>query len=154
MIAARLRQIADRDPGATALISGDVAMSYPELIQAGENARSLLTQKGVQPGDFVMVSLPVSIEAAVILAACAESGAIFFPINLAWRKAELSWLISQAPPAIVIVASDDTGRWLDAGVDPHRIALAGEFTAGAVNHPAVNRIFLNEIVVSEFVMSF
>jgi malonyl-CoA/methylmalonyl-CoA synthetase len=153
MIAARLRQIADQDPEARALISGDAAMSYPELLRAAANARRALTDRGIRPGDFVMASLPVSIEAAVIFVACTEAGAIFLPVNPAWRKAELSWLIRQAPPAIVIVSGEGAGRWLETEIDPHRIAGTDQIIVPAADDPVESHPWPPDHVVAAIVTS-
>jgi len=126
VIAGRLRQIAGDHPDAPALMGAGASVSYHELVAAIARVRRLLERRETQPGDFIMVSLPIGLEAASSFFACADLGAIFLAANPAWRQAELSWLIKQAPPAAAIVRSEEARRWLEAGLTPDRIVFADQ----------------------------
>jgi long-chain acyl-CoA synthetase len=126
MITARLRQVAGSDPGAIALIEGDTPMTYAELLRAVAGVRCLLERRGVAAGDVVMLSLPPGWQAVASFFACAELGSLFLPVNPAWRRTELAWVLSQAPPAVVMILRADAERWLDAGLSGDRIVFAEE----------------------------
>jgi long-chain acyl-CoA synthetase len=128
MITARLHRIASQAPGAMALIDRDKPMSYAELGLAVAGVRRLLEQKRVQAGDTVMLSLPPGWQAVATFFACAELGSLFLPVNPAWRQAELAWILSQAPPSVVILARGGDAPWIEAGLAPERIVFADELS--------------------------
>ena len=101
-------------------------MSYAELLRAVTGVRCLLEQRGFTAGDVVMLSLPSGWPAVAGFFACAEFGSLFVPVNPAWHRTELSWVLSQAPPAVVMIPRADAERWLEAGLSRDRIVFAEE----------------------------
>lgn len=99
-------------PGAPALFdvaSGHswtyAAMQHDALCWAGR-----LRAEGVQAGDTVAVLAPNRAETLLLLFACAELGAVLFPMN--WRLAgpELDWQVAHAKPRVVFVDPSFAGR--------------------------------------------
>ena len=123
MVSTRLRELARTHPTATALVAGDSQFSHADLLQAGAEVRQLLEHAGVGRGDVVMISLPFGRRAVSTFVACADLGSIFFPVNTAWRAAELSWLAAQVTPRVVVVKREDTTRWTEAGVAADRFVF-------------------------------
>jgi fatty-acyl-CoA synthase len=76
-----------------------------------------LLADGVQPGDRVAVLAPNRAETLLLLFACAEVGAVLFPMN--WRLAgeELRWQVAHARPKVVYVDPEFAGRLEGASLD-------------------------------------
>lgn len=136
MIAARLHRIARECPDASALVVGETSVTYPDLLRAGAAVRRLLDRSGTNPGDVVMVSLPISFEAVASFVACVDLGAVFLPVNRAWRESEISWLAGRVSPSAVVVRSDDQTRWLEAGIPRERLLCLDRSSLIGMDAPA------------------
>ena len=95
----------------------------PRLLAAIARARRFLQQRQTKPGDLIWVLLPMGFEAVAIFFACADLGGIFLAADPAWRQAELSWLMKQAPPAVAIAPSGEAERWRKAGLTPEHMVF-------------------------------
>ncbi|HBS49407.1 MAG TPA: malonyl-CoA synthase [Rhodobacteraceae bacterium] len=61
---------------------------------------------GVAPGDRVAVQVAKSPEALALYAACAQSGAIFLPLNTAYTVAELAYFVENSEARLLLVDPD------------------------------------------------
>jgi malonyl-CoA/methylmalonyl-CoA synthetase len=68
---------------------------------SGRFAR-LLETLGVEPGDRVAVQVEKSPEAIFLYAACLRYGAIFLPMNTAYQKGEVDYIVADAEPTLVV----------------------------------------------------
>ena len=71
------------------------------------NARSnrlahLLARRGLQPGDRLAVYLANRIEFVDVLLACLKLGVILVPINILYREREISHIVADARPRMVV----------------------------------------------------
>jgi 2,3-dihydroxybenzoate-AMP ligase len=136
---------ADRHPGKTALVSGDVRMSYGELVDRMDAAAGRLLDLGLRPGDRVLVQLPNDWPFVVFTLACFRAGIVPVLALPAHRQHELTHLaghsesVALAVPdevkgfdhqalAAEIAASTPSVRWTfvsgearEGGVDLHAI---------------------------------
>lgn len=134
MIAARLRHIAGGDTDVPALMGAGASLSYAELLTAIARVRRLLERQKTQSGDFIMVSLPLDLEAVATFFSCVDLGAVFIAVNPGWRQAEIAWLLKEVAPAAAIVSSGEDQRWLGAGLAPDKIVfLNPDDSPGAEN---------------------
>lgn len=69
-----------------------------------------LRAEGVRPGDRVALLAPNRAEACLLLFACAELGATFFPMNWRLAEPELAWQLGHAAPRVVFVDPEFAGR--------------------------------------------
>jgi fatty-acyl-CoA synthase len=99
-----------------------------------------LQQAGIRPGDRVAVLAENRGETLALLFACAELGAILFPMNWRLSPAELRWQLDDCTPGVVLVdatnAGGDLGRpalSLDAG--PEAEPLAGATPGSDLDAP-------------------
>lgn len=94
-------EAAARVPGAPALEGPDgTALAYAALAAGAEAAAAALRTQGVLPGDRVVVALPPSLDALLVLLAGARLGAVIVPLH------------PQQPPGAVAAAA----RTLDARI--------------------------------------
>lgn len=136
-------------PGRVALVdrTRDRRLTYAEVDAASESWARALRSLGVQPGDRVAVLAANAIELLVMFGGCLRTGAILVPLN--WRLAapELSRVIADAEPRLLIGESrfrataeealrlaNVSPRWLDLETDaPHILREA----AGEPDRPHV-----------------
>ncbi len=74
------RQV-ERDPGAVAMVSGDLAVSYRELDERSSRLAEALRQRHVGPETVVAVAMPRSVDLAVALLGVVKAGGAYLPID-------------------------------------------------------------------------
>ena len=93
-------------------------MSFAELDSAAARCANALCDTGVGAGDRVAVQVDKSIAALVIYLACLRSGAVFVPINTAYKSQETMQILEDALPKLVI-CSPDNESLLRSAIDQH-----------------------------------
>ncbi|MEU0032291.1 amino acid adenylation domain-containing protein, partial [Streptomyces sp. NPDC006335] len=100
---------AARTPGATAVVHGDLTVSYAELnARANRLARHLICH-GAGPEKVVALLLPRSVELVVALLAVLKAGAAYLPIDPEYPHERVRYLLDDTRPVCVVVA-DDAGN--------------------------------------------
>ena len=125
---------ADRTPDQTAVVDGDVALTYGELIARADAAATGLANLGMQPGDRIVVQLPNGWEFIVLTLACLRAGIVPVMALPGHRRHELSYLAAHAEAAAIAVPDElrgfdhqDLGHELVRDVDGLRhVLVAGE----------------------------
>ena len=80
-------------------------------------ARALLA-RGLAKGDRVCVYLANSIEMIDLYLACVKLGVIFVPINILYRDREMSHILSDAEPKLLITAAEIPALLTEAAAQP------------------------------------
>ncbi len=70
---------------------------------AAQSVAAALAERGVKAGDVVSWQLPTTLEAAVLMAACARLGAVQNPIIALLREREVEFMLDQVGTALLIV---------------------------------------------------
>ncbi|TSE02165.1 amino acid adenylation domain-containing protein [Skermania sp. ID1734] len=78
------------------LVCGDRSWTYAELDAFSTRLARLLIERGVGPGDLVVVSIPRSIESVAAVWAVAKSGAGFVPVDPAYPAERIEFMISDS----------------------------------------------------------
>ncbi|HEX6471693.1 MAG TPA: long-chain fatty acid--CoA ligase [Streptosporangiaceae bacterium] len=154
-----LRDRARITPRRTAIVFGDLRVTYGELDERSGRLAAGLLASGVAPGDRVASLTGNSPEHVELLFACAKAGLILVPLNVRLTPSELSFQIEDAEPAVLFAApasrdlaeraasgvrlAELSRRGLDAlaaaaGVPPEPDAGAGLFlvyTSGTTGRP-------------------
>jgi 2,3-dihydroxybenzoate-AMP ligase len=112
---------ADRHPDKVALVSGDVRLTYAELVDRMDAAAERLLALGLRADDRVLVQLPNDWPFVVFTLACFRAGIIPVLALPAHRQHELTHLAAHAE--VVALAVPDELKGFD-----HQ-ALAGEIAA-------------------------
>jgi fatty-acyl-CoA synthase len=94
-------------PERLALSQGGRQMTYLELAARSAALATVLQQSGVQPGDRVAYLGQNAIETFETFFACGLAGAVFVPLNYRLAAAELSYMLGDCGP-VVLVHSQDT----------------------------------------------
>ncbi len=121
---------AERRPGAIALSDSTRSITFSQLLDEAGKLAALLDREGIVRGDRVVIQIPNCIDFATFTVACLEIGAIPIMALPAFRKAELSYLVSFANAKAIAIAPDYRGF--------DHAALARELTAEV---PALKSIF-------------
>ena len=97
----------------TILLTGEDgrSLSVGELVDATARYAAFLQSLGVQPGDRVAVQVEKSVEAVLLYLACLRAGAVYLPLNTAYRESEIAYFLSDATPKVVVHSPNDT-EWL------------------------------------------
>jgi 2-hydroxy-7-methoxy-5-methyl-1-naphthoate---CoA ligase len=91
-LGAYVLETADRLPEKTAIVDGDVRLSYAELANRMDAAAERLLQLGLKADDRIMVQLPNGWQFTVLTLACFRAGIIPVMALPAHRQYELSFL--------------------------------------------------------------
>jgi len=83
-------------------VPGGRDVSFAELEAAAARMAALLHDLGLEPGDRVMAQVEKSPEAVCLYLACLRAGAIYLPLNTAYREAELDYFIADAEPSAIV----------------------------------------------------
>lgn len=97
------RHIATNEGGKIALDDGTRRISYRELERRVGSLAATLAGFGVGRGDVVSAYLPNCIEYVITVLAVARAGGIFSPINPRFKSGELTDILGQAKPGVVVV---------------------------------------------------
>ena len=104
--------------------------SFGELDARARRMARVLADRGIGAGDRVVLHLANRLEFLDLFLACLRLGAVFVPVNVLYRERELSHILSDADPALVL-AAPVTRACFPAGMSVVDIdALAAE-AAGA-----------------------
>lgn len=121
------QRLAERFPGDLGrpcfIFGNGEAVSYAALKRGTAQIAGLLIEKGVQPGDRVVVQTAKSPEAVMTYLAVLMAGGVFVPLNTAYTQAEVVYFLDDAEPrlfvkdAVAFRAEAENARSLDAAAD-------------------------------------
>ena len=97
-------QVAQR-PQATAFLTDNATLSYEELDQRSDHLAAHLHAAGIAKGMIIGVALPRSFDAVVALLAIFKTGAIYLPLDPAYPRERLAFMLTDAQAAIVITTT-------------------------------------------------
>jgi non-ribosomal peptide synthetase component E (peptide arylation enzyme) len=110
-----LAEIVDRHawrcPDKLAVADASLRWTYGELTGLSSRVAQVLLTWGVRPGDVVAVQVPNSAVLPLVHLACVRIGAVFVPLSISWRRAEIRALLT-VTQAVVLIAAP-----LDGAVD-------------------------------------
>jgi cyclohexanecarboxylate-CoA ligase len=103
LLGAQLRTAVASSPSTTAVVDGDVVLTYAELGERVARAAALLVAMGVGAGDVVAWQLPNWWEGLAVHHATLALGAISNPIMPILRERELRFMLGQSRARVLIV---------------------------------------------------
>jgi amino acid adenylation domain-containing protein len=104
-----------RDPGATAVVAGDLRLSYAELDERSNRLAHLLRAHGAGPERLVALCLPRGVDYPVAVLAVLKAGAAFVPLDPEHPWDRVDALLRDCAPVAVLTAT--TPEWAqDAAV--------------------------------------
>nr|WP_235214869.1 AMP-binding protein [Rhodococcus opacus] len=89
-----------------ALVDGDYAVTYHQLDERANAVARGLIAAGLTRGDRLAVVAPNSWQFVVTFFACAKTGIVFMPINLALSPEEVAFQLADSSVTTVVVTDD------------------------------------------------
>jgi fatty-acyl-CoA synthase len=109
LIADSITRNAERDPSGIGLIFEDEIWTWVDLEVATNRLANALLSAGVTRGDFVSMLSRNRSEHVLTYLATARIGAVFSPVNFWLRGQEISWLLAEVKPRLIITEPE----WFD-----------------------------------------
>jgi fatty-acyl-CoA synthase len=97
------RRSARRHPDKTAIIDGDVALTFAEFEALVDRAAGALADNGFEPGDRVALLAHNCWQYAVLAFATARAGVVLVPINFMLTAEEISYILGHSRASGIIV---------------------------------------------------
>ncbi len=97
------------EPDSTALVCGDVTMSFGELSGRANRVARWLIAAGVGPGDPVAVMLPRSADSVVALLGVVAAGAMYVPVDVSYPAKRVRYMLADSAPHVVITTAEMAG---------------------------------------------
>lgn len=119
------RRSARRQPEKTAVIDGDVVLSFAEFDHLVDRAAAALHENGLQPGDRVALLSRNCWQYAVLAFATVRAGVVLVPINFMLTPEEISYILAHSRATGFIVEGDLVP------VAEHSMALGSDVTTKA-----------------------
>ncbi|MEV7551149.1 non-ribosomal peptide synthase/polyketide synthase [Amycolatopsis sp. NPDC089917] len=91
-----------RSPGATAVVSGEVAWSFTELNERANRLARALVAHGIGPEDFVALALPRSADVLLAILAVHKAGAAYLPLDPDHPADRLAAMLADARPKAIL----------------------------------------------------
>lgn len=102
----------DRAPALSLLKGTEVTatVSYGQLVDLAMHMAGTLAAHGVGRGDRVLVKVEKSVQALALYLACLRRGAVFVPVNTAYRPQEVAYFFTDTGARLIVCdPSDLTG---------------------------------------------
>ncbi|MEU5536098.1 long-chain fatty acid--CoA ligase [Streptomyces sp. NPDC020362] len=151
-VAAILAENARRRPRKTALVEGDLRLSFEEVWRRARAQAGALTALGVRPGDRVALMAPNTAAFPIAYYAIAAAGAVVVPVHLLLSAPEVEHVLQDSGATLLLVhpaqagtgraAADALGvRAVTLGEESDRLAADAEplpsYVTRAADDPAV-----------------
>jgi len=140
---------AQRWPDRVALVVGDERLTFAQLLARVEAVAAGFADRGVGPGNRVVVQLPNCVELVVVILAAWHLGAVAVPVVPLYRQHEMAHILAVTAPTVVVAAAARGDRRPAAELDevmpgaPARYAVGNvpgwdtlPTTGGARHYPA------------------
>jgi acyl-CoA synthetase (AMP-forming)/AMP-acid ligase II len=108
------RENARRFPNRTAIVCGDVRLTYFELDVRSTRLANVLAEEGIGEGDRVAWVGQICHQVLEIFLACAKVGAQLCPLNWRLSPAEANFVVADFGPSLVFWQGGETARLADA----------------------------------------
>jgi malonyl-CoA/methylmalonyl-CoA synthetase len=96
----------ERRPEAVGLEWTGREYPFAEVEARSNRAAGALAARGLREGDRLCVYLPNCVEFLDLFLACVKMGVIFVPINILYREREVSHIVSDAEPKLVVTEEE------------------------------------------------
>jgi amino acid adenylation domain-containing protein/non-ribosomal peptide synthase protein (TIGR01720 family) len=140
-----IEQQVRRTPDALAVVFSDEHLTYHELNRRANQLAHALRELGVGPDALVGICLERSLSLVIGLLAILKAGGAYMPLDFAYPKKRLAFMIEEARPAVLITNSDMLERLPDHKaqvicVDACEVSLSAEATENLRDAPVADNL--------------
>ncbi|MGW4437557.1 long-chain-fatty-acid--CoA ligase [Streptomyces sp. NPDC004596] len=130
-VAAILAENARRRPHRTALVEGDLRLTFEQVWQRARAQAGALAGLGVRPGDRVALMAPNTADFPIAYYAIAAAGAVVVPVHLLLSPPEVEHVLEDSGATLLLVhpAQAATGRAAAEALGVRVAELGGELDA-------------------------
>ncbi|MFE5401756.1 long-chain fatty acid--CoA ligase [Streptomyces sp. NPDC056580] len=130
-VAAILAENARRRPHRTALVEGDLRLTFEQVWQRARGQAGALAGLGVRPGDRVALMAPNTADFPIAYYAIAAAGAVVVPVHLLLSPPEVEHVLEDSGATLLLVhpAQAATGRAAAGALGVRVAELGGELDA-------------------------
>ncbi|MBL1085918.1 long-chain fatty acid--CoA ligase [Streptomyces actinomycinicus] len=127
-VAAILAENARRRPDKTALVEGELRLTFAEAWRRALAQAGALAGLGVRPGDRVALMAPNTAEFPLAYYAIAAAGGVVVPVHLLLSPGEVQHVLEDSGATLLLVhpAKEETGRAAAEAVGVPVVTLGGE----------------------------
>jgi amino acid adenylation domain-containing protein len=126
-----------RTPDATAVISGDIQLSYAQLNTAANQLAHTLIDRGIGPEDIVALALPRSPYLVIAILGVLKAAAAYLPLDPDYPPPRLAFMLTDAQP-VLLVTSEQTAACVPQDVAIPRLVINHPDTVTAMGDCAQN----------------
>src|SRR6185437_10163166 len=126
-----------RTPDATAVISGDIQLSYAQLNTAANQLAHTLIDRGIGPEDIVALALSRSPYLVIAILGVLKAAAAYLPLDPDYPPARLAFMLTDAQP-VLLVTSEQTAACVPQDVAIPRLVINHPDTVTAMGDCAQN----------------
>lgn len=130
-----LRLNAKRLRDKTALVMGDVSLTFFELNARVNQAAHVLASLGVGKGDRVALLLANGLPMAELQLGCAKLGAVAVPVNARLAPPELRFILQDSEPRVLVVEGEILDRLAEGGPEAGALAPQGHLLVAGEGGP-------------------
>ena len=121
--------VARRDPERACLVLEDGSvLSYGDVDRRAAGFAGVLRDRGVDPGDRVVVQVDKSADALALYLACLRAGAVHVPLNSAQTPTEVAFAAGDAGAALFVGRPGRDAPDLPAGCPAETLGIDGDGT--------------------------
>jgi amino acid adenylation domain-containing protein len=119
-------------PEATALVCGDLRLTYRDLLKRADTLAARLHTHGIRRGDRVALLLPRGADMAIAALAVLRAGGAYVPLDPANPAARLAYMVADSGTSLLLTAAETTGR---AGTDVPELRVDEDTDAATPGEP-------------------
>ena len=93
-------------PDIEALVEGDLRLSFPELLDAVDEAARALIAAGIEPGDRVAIWAPNCAEWVIACSGVHRVGAVLVPLNTRFKGSEAAYVLNSSRARLLFTVTD------------------------------------------------
>jgi malonyl-CoA/methylmalonyl-CoA synthetase len=108
------------------------ALTGPALLQDVESWAAALVSLGIGPGDRVAVQADKSLDLVYLYLATLRIGAVYLPLNSAYKPAEIAYFLGDAEPALFVCDPADAAAYADMGITIKTLDTTGDGSLAAL----------------------
>jgi amino acid adenylation domain-containing protein len=120
-----------RRPDATAVVMGAERLTYEQLERTSNRLARLLLDRGVRPGDRVVLLQPKAPVAIVSMLATLKAAGVYVPVDTASPAGRVQKIVDSAQPRVVLASAKAARLARELDLDAELGSVEGELAAAA-----------------------